>query len=95
MFGLQRILNYLRFERIPAGIWELDGLRGIAILLVLLRHAVRPFYLAGTPAVSVDGYDLFTPLINGWVGVDLFFVLSGFLVTHHVLRRWSERFSWG
>jgi peptidoglycan/LPS O-acetylase OafA/YrhL len=55
--------------RIP----ELDGLRGMAILLVLLHHflSLQP----GNFAVSAHG-----PFALGWCGVDLFFVLSGFLI---------------
>lgn len=53
----------------------LDGLRGIAILLVLFHHLT--IARAATP-----GEDrLFTLLHMGWAGVDLFFVLSGFLIT--------------
>jgi len=57
--------------RLPA----LDGLRGLAILLVLVLHLWRP-----------ERSTLIGPMIGhvtrlGWVGVDLFFVLSGFLIT--------------
>jgi len=72
--------------------WQLDGLRGIAILLVLARHAVQPFYDPNEPGLNLFGWDAMTPMVNGWAGVDLFFVLSGFLVTHHILRRWGESF---
>jgi peptidoglycan/LPS O-acetylase OafA/YrhL len=47
-------------KRVP----ELDGVRGVAILLVLVAHLV--------PNVIGDA---------GWLGVDLFFVLSGYLIT--------------
>jgi peptidoglycan/LPS O-acetylase OafA/YrhL len=57
--------------RIPA----LDGLRGIAILLVLLRHSV-----IGTPTDSKFWTSLLDIGRLTWSGVDLFFVLSGFLI---------------
>jgi len=53
----------------------LDGLRGIAILLVMLFH----FTLASPSALIDVPYFSFTRY--GWTGVDLFFVLSGFLIT--------------
>jgi peptidoglycan/LPS O-acetylase OafA/YrhL len=51
---------------------SLDGLRGIAILAVVLSH-VRTF-----------------PFGGGFFGVDLFFVLSGFLITSLLLEEWRE-----
>ncbi len=56
----------------------LDGLRGIAILLVLLHH----FALYGDlrPDGAVDKM-VFLAAGAAWTGVDLFFVLSGFLIT--------------
>lgn len=85
--GLGGVLVYLRIERGPNALAELDGLRAIAILLVLARHAVRPFCEAASPLLPIGGWDAAAPLLNGWVGVDLFFVLSGFLIARHLLAR--------
>jgi peptidoglycan/LPS O-acetylase OafA/YrhL len=61
---------------------ELDGLRGIAVLLVIFFHYAPgmamggPFFHPGAPLAYV-----IAPIIRlGWSGVDLFFVLSGFLI---------------
>ncbi|MFT0848673.1 acyltransferase family protein [Actinomycetaceae bacterium L2_0104] len=48
---------------------DVQGLRAIAVVAVLLYHA-------GLPAVS-----------GGYVGVDIFFVISGFLITSHLLSQ--------
>ena len=53
----------------------LDGLRGVAVLLVLLFHLSR---LGGASWPDRAFAGVFRA---GWAGVDLFFVLSGFLIT--------------
>jgi peptidoglycan/LPS O-acetylase OafA/YrhL len=57
---------------------ELDSLRGIAILLVLFFHGMAPVQNA---ALSPAGKIIFDLSQYGWGGVNLFFVLSGFLIT--------------
>ncbi|WP_425407926.1 acyltransferase family protein [Hyphococcus sp.] len=54
----------------------LDGLRAIAIIGVVWHHSVRPDFLP-----------MFT---RGFAGVDLFFVLSGFLITTLLIREKSK-----
>lgn len=72
----------------------LDGLRGIAILMVLYWHFVGSDMAA--PAGTLAGY-LFKLTHHADSGVDLFFVLSGFLITRILLNeigtpRWLARF---
>ena len=52
---------------------ELDGLRGISILLVLMLHFGLSF------------------ATGGFLGVDIFFVLSGFLITSLLVQEWNMR----
>jgi len=61
-----------RDKNIPA----LDGLRGLAIILVLLFH----FTPEGGGRTLVGTITRWISQL-GWCGVDLFFVLSGFLIT--------------
>lgn len=69
-----------RFELAPSSasnIPELDGLRAVAVLSVFLRHA---WGLSGQPQVVIGGVDLSPLIVMMANGVDLFFVLSGFLL---------------
>ncbi|MGP0021554.1 MAG: acyltransferase family protein [Candidatus Sulfotelmatobacter sp.] len=56
---------------------ELDGVRGVAILLVLGFHFGRILPQSGRALLGL-----------GWAGVDLFFVLSGYLITRIL---WTTR----
>jgi len=75
----------------PSGrIAELDGLRGLAILMVLLYHYV---YKRVDPAANPGIEDALFFLRLGWSGVDLFFVLSGYLIGGILLdAKYSPRF---
>lgn len=63
---------------------ELDGLRGLAVAMVLAWHFI------GIPAWATSGWleqKIFRFFLFGGAGVDLFFVLSGFLITRILITR--------
>jgi peptidoglycan/LPS O-acetylase OafA/YrhL len=79
-------------ERVPA----LDGIRGAAILTVI-GHNVDSVQEPSTSLALQAAHRLLWP---GWIGVDLFFALSGFLITgilldssgrRALLNFWSRR----
>jgi peptidoglycan/LPS O-acetylase OafA/YrhL len=58
---------------------ELDSLRGFAILLVLFLHGFA--YIVDPASFTGLQRDFMAATSYGWTGVNLFFVLSGFLIT--------------
>lgn len=60
----------------------LDLVRSLAIVFVLLRHGEKTL----TEAKPAGGGIIHDVMMNGWIGVDLFFVLSGYLIASHLLR---------
>lgn len=55
-----------------------NGLRGVAILGVLFHHLAKPSLIDHTPAAWLP---VVTPAVSSWwTGVNLFFVLSGFVL---------------
>jgi peptidoglycan/LPS O-acetylase OafA/YrhL len=51
---------------------DIDGLRAVAVLLVVAYHAKLPF------------------VVNGFLGVDVFFVISGYVITRLLLRELGQ-----
>ena len=79
----------------PAHSWtRLDGvdlLRGLAIFLVLMNHVNMRLLGAGIPYTKGLPKQLVISLVwNGQFGVQIFFAVSGFLITSTALRRWGS-----
>ena len=66
----------------------LDGLRGVAALLVVWYHIFEGFQFAGNKPV-IDFIN------HGYLAVDFFFILSGFVVGYAYDNRWGKKLTLG
>ena len=62
----------------------LDGLRGVAAMLVVAYHLFETYY-SGKPD---------QPINHGYLAVDFFFVLSGFVIGYAYDDRWDKMSTW-
>ena len=87
------------FRRKPSALAPLDGMRFMAVLWVILIHNTAP-----SPAATFEFYQcrymlenfidywfwLWTLSCNGDMGVDIFFVLSGFLIMYMLSKEYNK-----
>lgn len=62
----------------------LDGLRGVAALLVVAHHLFETYYHTAPNQ----------PINHGYLAVDFFFVLSGFVIGYAYDDRWNRMSTW-
>ena len=70
----------------------LDGLRGVAAILVVFYHIFEGFSFA--EFTNGAGSGLITTLNHGHIAVDFFFILSGFVISYAYDNRWKEMNTW-
>ena len=63
----------------------LDGLRGVAALLVVWYHVFEGFSFAGGTLIE--------SINHGYLAVDFFFILSGFVISYAYDDRWAKGFT--
>lgn len=71
------------FQRRPSALYPLDGMRAFAILWVLIYHTFHQFFSCTEDS---DWRWVLYPVNGGDIGVDIFFVLSGFLISYILIK---------
>lgn len=63
----------------------LDGLRGVAALMVMWYHVFEGYAFAG--GTTIENFN------HGYLAVDFFFILSGFVISYAYDDRWNKNFT--
>lgn len=59
----------------------LDGLRGVAAMIVVAFHLIETYF---------EGQPVIQPLNHGYLAVDFFYMLSGFVIGYAYDDRWGR-----
>jgi len=79
-----------RIKKLTRRFDGVDLLRGLAIFFVLMNHVNMRLFLAKVPYTAGIPALLVSALVwNGQFGVQIFFAISGFLITLSVIKRWG------
>jgi peptidoglycan/LPS O-acetylase OafA/YrhL len=70
-------------------IGDIEFLRGIAVLMVVIHHANDNLFMWSSPAL-----ERFYTFFAGWSGVDLFFAISGFVIARDLVPRLQAAQGW-
>lgn len=80
---MEKIISSSAFKDTKPHYELLDGLRGVAALLVVFYHIFEGFSFA-------EGGTLITTMNHGYLAVDFFFMLSGFVIGYAYDDRWKK-----
>lgn len=65
---------------------ELDRLRAFAVIMTVFIHYIRVFFPWSITPDYKHGTTIFNILTNSWTGVDLFFVISGYIISKMIVQ---------
>jgi len=97
----QKLAQCFDLKRNWASLWtrpaarryaHVDGLRAISILWVVAFHVVfvLGYFLPKDEFAALKSSKFLNPLLQGHLGVDIFFVISGFLIGHLLMSEWAK-----